>query len=50
VKRHDWPGNVRQLHNALVQAAVMAEGDEIQRRDLVAGAGADECQPFDKRS
>jgi transcriptional regulator with PAS, ATPase and Fis domain len=40
VKRHDWPGNVRQLYNALVQAVVMADGDEIQRRDVVASAGA----------
>jgi DNA-binding NtrC family response regulator len=36
VKQYRWPGNVRQLHNALLQAAVMAEGDVLQRRDLAA--------------
>jgi transcriptional regulator with PAS, ATPase and Fis domain len=36
VKQYRWPGNVRQLHNALLQAAVMADGDVLQRRDLIA--------------
>jgi transcriptional regulator with PAS, ATPase and Fis domain len=40
VQRHPWPGNVRQLYNALLQAAVMAEGDAIQKQD-VADAVAD---------
>jgi len=39
VKRYPWPGNVRQLYNALLQAAVMAEGDTLDRQDLVAGIG-----------
>lgn len=39
VKSHDWPGNVRQLYNVLVQAAVLAEGDHLDRRDLVAALG-----------
>jgi DNA-binding NtrC family response regulator len=34
VKGHPWPGNVRQLYNTLVQAAVMTDGDVIDRRDL----------------
>lgn len=34
VKRHSWPGNVRQLYNALLQAAVMAEQDILQRQDI----------------
>jgi DNA-binding NtrC family response regulator len=34
VRRYPWPGNVRQLYNALVQAAVMTEGDVIQPADL----------------
>lgn len=33
VKRHDWPGNVRQLYNALVQAAVLCE-KQIDRADI----------------
>ena len=28
--RYDWPGNVRQLENALFRAVVLADGDEIQ--------------------
>src|SRR5262249_36230602 len=39
VKRYSWPGNIRQLYNALTQAAVMAEGVDIERRDLVAVVG-----------
>ena len=32
--RHDWPGNVRELRNVIEQAAVLAEGAAIRRRDL----------------
>lgn len=39
VKRHEWPGNVRQLYNVLVQAAVLADGDTLERGDLVAALG-----------
>ena len=39
VKRYAWPGNVRQLYNVLVQAAVMAEGETLNRPDLVAAIG-----------
>ena len=35
VQGHRWPGNVRQLYNALLQAAVMAEGDTIQKHDII---------------
>ena len=34
VRRHPWPGNVRQLYNALVQAAAMTEGEVIHPADL----------------
>lgn len=34
VKKHPWPGNVRQLHNTLTQAAVMTDEEVIDRRDL----------------
>ena len=34
IKRHSWRGNVRQLHSALVQAAVMSEGTEIRPGDI----------------
>ncbi len=36
IKRCSWRGNVRQLHNALVQAAVMSEGDVLKPGDLTA--------------
>lgn len=36
VKQHAWPGNVRELYNVLVQAAVMAEGEELRAEDLAA--------------
>jgi len=29
-----WPGNVRQLYNVLLQAAVMAEGEVIDKTDI----------------
>jgi DNA-binding NtrC family response regulator len=39
VRRYAWPGNVRQLYNALVQAAAMSAGDCIQQSDLEAALG-----------
>jgi two-component system response regulator HydG len=32
--RHDWPGNVRQLRNALERAAIVCEGSRIEPDDL----------------
>ena len=31
---HRWPGNVRELEHAMEQAALVAEGDEIEPQDL----------------
>jgi transcriptional regulator with PAS, ATPase and Fis domain len=39
VKRHPWPGNVRQLYNVLLQAAVMADGDVLNEGDLASALG-----------
>ena len=39
VRRHSWPGNVRELYNVLVQAAVMAEGEELGLDDLASAIG-----------
>lgn len=39
VLRHTWPGNVRQLFNALVQAAVMVESSMIEKSDLQEALG-----------
>ena len=40
LQEHPWPGNIRQLYNALVQAAVFCDGDRIEPAD-VAGALAE---------
>ncbi|MCB9922566.1 MAG: sigma 54-interacting transcriptional regulator [Planctomycetaceae bacterium] len=39
VKKHTWPGNVRQLYNALVQAAVLTDGENIGHQELAASIG-----------
>jgi DNA-binding NtrC family response regulator len=39
VKRHNWPGNVRQLYNVLVQSAVLAERQILEKSDLMAALG-----------
>jgi transcriptional regulator with PAS, ATPase and Fis domain len=36
VKQYDWPGNVRQLTNVILQAAVMSESTALNRADLEA--------------
>lgn len=36
VHRYHWPGNVRQLRNTLIEAAVMAVGDTIGTADIEA--------------
>ena len=37
IRRHAWPGNVRELRNAIERAVILAEGTEIQARDLPEG-------------
>jgi two-component system response regulator HydG len=32
--KHDWPGNVRELEQTLNRAALLADGAEIEPRDL----------------
>ena len=39
VKQQPWPGNVRQLSNTLVQAAVLADGVTLSRGDLASALG-----------
>lgn len=39
VKQHVWQGNVRQLYNVLLQAAVMTNSDEISVMDIKAAIG-----------
>src|SRR5690606_21733818 len=34
LRRHDWPGNIRELANILERAAIAARGPELQPDDL----------------
>jgi DNA-binding NtrC family response regulator len=34
LEAHDWPGNIRELKNALERAMVLSRGEEIQAADL----------------
>ncbi len=40
LSNHNWPGNVRQLRNAIQRAFIMAEGDEIDEGHLSFDAAA----------
>ncbi len=40
-----WPGNVRQLYNVLLQAAVMVDGDAIQPANIEAGLSDGSAPP-----
>ncbi len=48
VKRRPWPGNVRQLYNVLLQAAVMTDGDTLERQDVAAALGEMPQLPGDR--
>ncbi len=40
--RHNWPGNIRELENAIERAVLMADNDVIEPKDLtVGGRGGD---------
>ena len=48
LRAYHWPGNVRQLRNVLDSAAVLADGDEIQPRDLgLRDVGGDQFESLD---
>jgi len=37
LRRHSWPGNIRELRNVVIRAAVLAVGNEIRAEDLPLG-------------
>jgi NtrC-family two-component system response regulator AlgB len=51
IRAHSWPGNLRELRNAIERAVIMAKGNKINREDLpaelrgqtVAGANGSEA-------
>ncbi len=43
--RYSWPGNARELQNAIQQAMIMNGGDRIRRRDLPAKIAGDPDTP-----
>jgi len=34
LKQHDWPGNLRELHNAVERAVIVGEAEELRPEDL----------------
>ncbi len=42
---HSWPGNIRELRNAVERAAVLSESGRLDREDFPAGGGSAEARP-----
>lgn len=49
IEGHPWPGNVRQLENAVKRAVIMADGNRIAREDLGLNGEATKPDPVNLR-
>jgi two-component system NtrC family response regulator len=47
IERSPWPGNVRQLLNAVKRASIMADGNRVTAEDVGLDAGAGEGNAAD---
>ncbi len=47
---YNWPGNVRQLENTIEHAVVVAQGLEIQKKDLPKRIAAQPAKPTHRGS
>lgn len=36
LKTHDWPGNIRELENTLIQAMILTHGDVLEKKNIPA--------------
>jgi len=43
--RHQWPGNLRELRNAIERATILAQGSKVEAEDLPRPAGAATTDP-----
>ncbi len=46
LERYPWPGNIRELENAVARAVALSEGEEIASADLCFGLADPEGQPL----
>lgn len=45
LRRYPWPGNLRELRNALERAVILARGEHIEMRDLPVDIAHDQSRP-----
>lgn len=48
LKAHTWPGNIRELRNAIERAVILADGEELTPRDLPETSPDGDMNGFDR--